>query len=196
MALLSAPRRRCGPYRAKAARPAGHVGMSLALVISGTDWARGQEIDEYQVKAAFLYNFAKFVEWPPQAFKSSSDPITICILGRNPFGTAIEEAVRGKAVEGRVFTVHPVSKVAEARGCQILFVSSSERKHLHSILGDLNISGVLTVGEGDGFTGEGGVIGFKLEGSRIRFEINAGAAERGSLRISSKLLSLAESVKK
>jgi hypothetical protein len=91
-----------------------------ALLTTG---ACAQVIEEYQIKAAFIYNFAKFVEWPPQAFKTSTDPITICVLGQNPFGNALEQAVSGKTVEGRTFVVRQLSSELPATGCQILFVS-------------------------------------------------------------------------
>ena len=91
-------------------------------------------MDEYQVKAAFLYNFAKFVEWPPEAFKTPKDPILICVLGHNPFGNALEEAIRGKSIEGRAFAFRQVSDAESANACQILFVGSAESKHFRSLL--------------------------------------------------------------
>jgi hypothetical protein len=164
-----------------------------ALLATG---ARAQDIEEYQVKAAFIYNFAKFVEWPPQAFKNSTDPITICVLGQNPFGNALEEAVSGKTVEGRTFVVRTLSGEQPAVGCQIVFVSSSERKRFHAILGEIKAGGVLTVGETETFASEGGVINFKIEAGRVRLQVNVDAAEQAKLRISSKLLSLAQIVKR
>jgi len=158
--------------------------------------ARAQIVDEYQVKAAFIYNFAKFVEWPPHAFKSAADPIVVCVLGQNPFGNMLDAAVSGKAVEGRTFLVRQLSGEQSSAGCQILFVSSSERKHLHAILGEIKTGGVLTVGETDTFASEGGVINFKIEDGRVRFQVNVDAAEQARLRISAKLLSLAQIVKR
>jgi hypothetical protein len=156
---------------------------------------RGQEIDEYQVKAAFLYNFAKFVEWPARTFRTAQDPIVVCILGRNPFGNALEEVIRGKSIEGRAFAVRHVSDAEEAGICQILFVSSAAGKRFRSLWGNPSPAGILTVGEVEGFAASGGVINFKLDGGRVRFEINVDAAEHAQLRISSKLLGLAEIVK-
>jgi len=161
------------------------------LLIAG---AQGQAVDEYQVKAAFLYNFAKFVTWPPQSFQTSKDPIVICILGSNPFGGELEEAVQGKVVEGRKLLVLQISDAKQAASCHILFISSSERKRSRSILADLRSTGILTVGESEGFAGYGGVVNFKLEGNRVRLEVNIDAAEQEKLRISSKLLSLAQIV--
>jgi len=155
----------------------------------------GQEVDEYQVKAAFLYNFAKFVEWPPEAFKSARDPILVCVLGHNPFGGALEEVIRGKSIDGRSFAFREVSNAPQARACQILFVSSSDGKRFRALTADLKSAGILTVGETQGFATGGGVINFKLEDGHVRFEINVDAAEHAQLRISSKLLGLAQIVK-
>jgi hypothetical protein len=156
----------------------------------------GAVAEEYQVKAAFLFNFAKFVEWPADAFKAADDPITICVLGQDPFGGALEDVVRDKTVASRPFVVRQVSSIPQAIKCQIVFVTASERKRVRSILDELKGRSILTVGEAEDFTANGGVINFKLKGARVRIEIDTGAAERAKLRISSKLLSLAEIVKK
>jgi uncharacterized protein DUF4154 len=172
--------------------------LSLKIVIGvvlGAS-AHGQALDEYRVKAAFVYNFAKFIEWPSRAFHGPSEPIAICVLGQDPFGGALQETVKGKEAAGRQLLVRNISDVRGPGSCQILFVSSSERKHLSSILAGAKRCGLLTVGEMDGFASAGGIINFKLEDGRVRFEINVEAAQQNELRISSKLLSLAESVKK
>jgi YfiR/HmsC-like len=165
------------------------LGTSLAAQV------RSQEIDEYQVKAAFLYNFAKFVEWPPDAFRTPRDPVTICVLGHSPFGSALDEVIHGKSIDGRSLSYRQVPDAASTGICQILFVPSSENKHFRSICGNLRPFGILTVGETQGFTAIGGVINFKLDGGHVRFTINVDAAERAQLHISSKLLSLAQIVK-
>ena len=161
------------------------------LVVSGS----AQEIDEYQVKAAFLYNFAKFVEWPSQAFRTPTDPITMCVLGHNPVGNALEEVIRGKAIEGRSVVYRQVADAESASSCQILFVASSDVKRFRALCPSLKSSGILTVGEAQGFAADGGVINFKLDSGRVRFEVNVDAAEHEQLHISSKLLSLAQVVK-
>ena len=158
--------------------------------------ARAQEANEYQVKAAFLYNFAKFVEWPPQAFKNPSDPIVIGVLGQNPFGDALARAVAGKALGGRAFQVREISNAQQAAGCQIVFISSSERKRLGALLLGIGNAAVLTVGETDNFAAAGGIINFKIDGGSVRLQINVEAARKAQLRISAKLLSLAEIVEK
>jgi hypothetical protein len=169
-----------------------------AILFAGTMFpasAPAQTADEYQVKAAFLYNFAKFVEWPPEAFKSPNAPISICVFGRNPFGKDLDEAIRGKSIDGRPFVLRQVSDAAEAAACQILFVGSSDGKKLRGLLDNLKPQGILTVGESQGFATSGGVINFKLDGGHVRFEINVDAAEQAQLHISSKLLGLAQIVR-
>lgn len=167
----------------------------LFLKLLLATYAGGQEMEEYQVKAAFLYNFAKFVEWPPQAFKTPQDPIAICVLGANPFGAALADLIRGKSIDGRPIVFRLVQEAEEAGACQILFVGASAEKRFRSLWGNLTPAGLLTVGEAPGFTADGGMINFKLDSGRVRFEINLDAAQRAQLHISSKLLSLAQIVK-
>jgi hypothetical protein len=155
-----------------------------------------QAFDEYQVKAAFLYNFAKFVEWPPGTFASSTDPIGICIVGQDPFGSALENTVQGKKVGDRIFAVRRLPDTQQASQCQILFIGAAEWKRTRALLEAVKSPGVLTVGETDDFTVLGGIIGFRLDGPRVRIKVDLQTAERARLRISSKLLSLAEIAKK
>jgi hypothetical protein len=155
----------------------------------------GQEIEEYQFKAAFLYNVAKFVEWPPGAFKGPNDPIVSCILGETPLDSVLEQGAKGKTVGDRKFVMRHISDVRQASGCHILFVSASERKRWRSIFEGTKNSGILTVGESDGFATEGGVINFKLDGDKIRIQVNLEAANQEGLRLSSRLLSLSQIVK-
>lgn len=157
---------------------------------------RAQPVDEYQVKAAFLYNFARFVEWPSQISTASAEPMAICVLGQEPFARVLQDALAGKSVAERELVVRRISDVSKVGSCRILFVGSSERKRLRTILTGTRACGVLTVGEIDSFTSEGGMINFLLEGGRVRFEVNLEATEREGLRISSKVLSLARIVKK
>ena len=171
--------------------------LGFALVVASLGNVHASALaDEYQVKAAMLYNFAMFVEWPAQAFRSTTDPIVVCVLGQNPFGSALEDAVRGKTVGGRAFAVRQIHDLGVANACHILFVGSTEYKALRASSADLKMIGVLTVGEGDGFRAVGGIINFKLEDGRVHFEINREAAEQARLHISSKLLSLAQTAKR
>lgn len=167
--------------------------LAAVTPLTGTSPA---PVDEYEVKAAFIYNFAKFVAWPARAFKSPADPVAICILGDDPFNGALERAVSGKTVEGRAFTVQQFRETDMECDCQVLFVSSSGRKRFQSVAAGLKAAGVLIIGESMGFATEGGVINFKIESGKVRFEINVDAAEQQQLHISSKLLSLAQVVKK
>ena len=152
--------------------------------------------EEYQVKAAFLYNFAKFVEWPQDAFQNQSEPLVVCVLGEDPFGRTLDGIVAGKKIDGRALVVRRTSDARQVKGCRMLFVSSSEPRSVLSVLAALNESCVLTVGEAASAASEGMIINFILEGGRIRFAINTAAAEREKLRFSSRLLSLATMVRK
>jgi hypothetical protein len=165
------------------------IGSLLAPV------AQGQNAEEYQIKAAFLYNFAKFVEWPSQTFQSTAAPIVICVLGQNPFGHALEEAVAGKVVAGRGLITREVADVKQSSSCQILFIGVSERKRWRDILAGIKTGCVLTVGESAEFTASGGIISLILEDGKVRFQINVDAAAQEKIHISSKLLSLAQVVR-
>jgi YfiR/HmsC-like len=171
--------------------------LKFAIVLGATLGAGLQgQVNEYQVKAFFLYNFARYVDWPSESFKAAPDPIVICILGQNPFGNALEQATTGKVIEGRPIIIREVESIQPLSNCHILFVNSSERKRFRTMAATLKGSGVLTVGEAQGFTADGGVINFKLEDGKVRFEINVDAAGQEHLHISSKLLSLAQIVKR
>jgi hypothetical protein len=146
----------------------------------------------YQLKAVLLFNFAKFIEWPPQAFGDEHDPFSICVWGDNPFGVSLDEAVRGKTAANRPISIRPVSSGQQARTCQILFVSASARRRMRGILEALTNCCVLTVGDTEDFTENGGIVQFRMKDARVRIEIDAEAAGRTNLRIGSKLLSLAE----
>ncbi len=168
-------------------------GMILGFLATA---ASGQTADEYHVKAAFLFNFAKFVDWPSQAFKSAADPISICIVGKNPFGNALSQAVSGQSVQGRSFAIRQIADLQQLSACHMAFVAGSERKRLLSIFEEIKNFAVLTIGESENFTAEGGMINFRIEEGNVRLQINAQAAAQQQIRISSKLLGLAEIVRK
>jgi hypothetical protein len=149
---------------------------------------------EYQVKAAFLLNFTKFIEWPPTAFADSNSPFTICILGSDPFGRFLQQLMEGETVDSRKLIVHRIVQSPPPKTCQVLFAGKSE-KDVSKILSGLG-PGVLSVGEGPGFLRNGGMITFVLENRRVRFDINQTVAENALLSFSSKLLSVARSVEK
>ncbi len=150
---------------------------------------------EYQVKAAFLYNFARFVEWPAAAFASPQEPLTICVFGDDPFGSDLSDAVKGKTAGAREILIRRTKHSAAAGGCQMAFIGSVEKKYFRPLLDNLTAAASLTVGDSAGFTQAGGVINLVLEGASVRFEINVDAAERAHLTISSALLGLAKIVR-
>lgn len=170
--------------------------LLLAWCLMGITTAHAQERlpNEYQVKLAFLYNFARFVEWPETSFAGPGSPIILGILGDDPFGSALE-TVRGKTINGRKLLVNRFRDVDDISVCHILFVSSSEKQNLPRIAAFLRQPGILSVGDLGKFAQKGGVINFVVENNRVGFEINVEAGKRAGLRISSKLLSLARIVR-
>jgi hypothetical protein len=172
----------------------------LTILLSSMNFGSGsraqaQEANEYQVKAAFLYNFAKFVEWPSEAFSGGGAPLVVGLIGDDPFGSGIDRMINGKSVNGHPLTIQRLKWGQNLRACHILFISSSERRRLAQILESVKGSSVLTVGEMDQFSQQGGIINFVMEANKVRFEINVYSAEQGRLKISSKLLTLAKSVR-
>lgn len=162
--------------------------ISLALVFSHSG-AHAQEItpSEYQVKAAFLYNFLNFVEWP--AGKSSEDDpkISVCILGEDPFGPSLD-ALDGLMVGDKMVAVKRIRNLKGIRNCHSVFISDSEKGDLQEIFHFVEDFAVLTIGDAEGFAEAGGMIGFVTEESKVRFHINIEAAKQSRLKISSKLL--------
>jgi hypothetical protein len=159
--------------------------------------AQEPPVEEYRIKAAFLLNFAKFVEWPASSFENPADPIEVCIYGRNPFGHFLEETVAGKKIEGHILNVRYLTTPKPAAACHILFVAASESRHAASIVEEVKTPGLLTVVDSNSSAAQpslGAVINFRLDGDRVRFEIDPGAAERQRLRISSRLLTLGRPV--
>ena len=180
---------------ARRASPLARLALLLAVVSAGAGASVAQNTGEYQVKAAFLYNFTKFVDWPPEALASSSDPFTLCVYGDNALFDPLKEIVKGKTTNDRTLAVKQVTSISAARGCQVLFVGARDEDRAPGVLSGLRELSVLTVGEVPDFTRQGGVINFFVESNRVRFVINLAAAERAHLKISSKLLSLATVVR-
>ncbi len=147
---------------------------------------------EYLIKAAFLYNFAKFTEWPAGSFSDSAAPLDVCVFGEDPFGDALE-SIAGKLIRGRKVAVHRVASIEAAAACHLLFISESEATRLAGILESLRGRPVLTIADMPDFARAGGIINLKTNpNDKVRFEINAAIAKRAGLRLSSKLLNLAE----
>ena len=170
--------------------------LAVALIASPSP-AFAAEVDEYQAKALFVYKFATFVDWPAGAFKGESEAVAICILGQTPFTKALENTVQNKRVEARGFVVRVVSEPRQAAGCHLLFVATSGLKSFRAMKSELaTVTGLLVVGESNGFATEGGAINFKLADGRIRLEINPAEAKREKLAINARLLGMAEVVGK
>ncbi len=168
------------------------TGLLLGLLAVARP-GRAQEVgpSEYQVKAAFLYNFAKFVKWPDKSFASTNSPLVIGILGDNPFGTDLEVAVKNKTINGHPLLIKQVAP-AELKSCHVVFISRTPKRNLPETLEPLKRESILTVSEVEEFTGAGGMICFTMEENKVRFEINDAAAKMAGLSISSKLLNLAK----
>jgi uncharacterized protein DUF4154 len=165
---------------------------ALLVLLVVLNLATAQSATEYQVKAAFLFNFAKFVEWPADAFPTGDAPLQICVFGQDPFGGDFEQVIEDKMVRGHhLEIVHP-SGVPQARACQILFIASSQKQQIREILQGIKGASVLSVGDTPGFAKAGGVINFVLDENRVRFEINPKAAERAHLKLSARLLTVAK----
>lgn len=170
----------------------------LACFLALNVWGANESNLEYRVKAAFLLNFTRFVEWPPSAFADAQAPLSICILGEDPFGHALEEVMQGESVNGRSLIVRRLSAPPTPQMCQILFIHADAKAEAKEALRALETAGkgVLTVGEGDGFLKQGGMIAFVLDNRRVRFDINGTVSQDSGLKISSKLLMVARSVTK
>jgi len=149
---------------------------------------------EYQVKAVFLYNFSHFVEWPPEAFATPTEPFVIGILGIDPFGARMDEAVHGELVNQHPLVIRRFRSAADIGKCQILYIDRSESAHVKPILAALDHRNTLTVADLEGSAGHGVMVEFTTESNRIRLRINADAAKTAGLTISSKLLRPAEIV--
>jgi len=148
---------------------------------------------ESQVKAAYLYNFGKFVRWDAGS-APSSDTFDICVLGRDPFGSVLDATVAGESIEGKKTSVHKMSSLPASSRCNILFISSSEEGKLSAILPAAQRLNLLTVSDIPGFAERGGTIGFVMQNDRVRFEVNRSAAEQSHLALSSELLKVATRV--
>ncbi|MEA2601292.1 MAG: hypothetical protein QOF89_2284 [Acidobacteriota bacterium] len=167
--------------------------LAAALVAPGSPAPAQPAVSEADVKAAFLYNFTKFVDWPQPVLAEGSE-LKICVLGEDPFGRTLQALTQEEVGGHRLKLIH-LSSPSNLTACHVLFISRSEKDRLPRILEALGDAPVLTVGDTQGFVDQGGIINFLLEGSKVRFEINQEDAERVGIKISSKLLALARRVK-
>jgi hypothetical protein len=148
---------------------------------------------EFQVKAAYVYNFGKFIKWPAEAAAPASS-FEICVLGKDSFAAVLDTTVTGESIDRRSIAVKRITNPQEAGECNILFIGSSEESRLNVILAATQRMNILTVSDIPRFAERGGVIGFVMQGEKIRFEVNLGAAEQSHLALSSELLKVASRV--
>ncbi len=166
------------------------IGLFVAIVGMAMPAQAQRQLDEYDIKGAFLYNLIKFVEWPPVAGRSES--VAICIYGRDAFDDVLDVVTKAKKGGPREVQVRQLTDIKEARGCHIVFIAESEARRTGDILREIGNASILTVGETASFLRDGGVVRFYVEGNRVRFQIDSVAAQLSGLKISAQLLSLAK----
>jgi hypothetical protein len=172
------------------------VRLCLLVVFALTARSRLEaqsRVDEYHLKAAFLFHFTEMVEWPASVLGDGAQPIWLCTLGEDPFDGELEAAVAGKLAT-RPLRVRHLNDAQDFPGCHLIFIASSERIRTPLLLTKLKNAPVLTVGETEEFVKQGGMIGLCLDGKKVRLEINLDASRRAELKISSRLLLLAKTV--
>ncbi len=168
--------------------------FAVVAVLASLASASGAEpfaVDEYRLKAAYLYNFAQFIEWPDEAEAEADPALHVCVLGTDPFGSALDETLRQRRVRGQRLTVHRIPQATVDDECEIVFISRSLRDALGPVLASAQRRGALTISELDGFARAGGMIELTERRAKVGFTINLDAANRARLRISSQLLELA-----
>jgi hypothetical protein len=162
----------------------------MAMILAWLAPQARAQYSEAEVKSAFILNFAQFSKWPSKAFADADAPLTVAVFGDDPLGSALDRTCRGQDVGGRKVIIKRTRRLEDLKNCQLVFISRSESGRLDEILSTIQGGNVLTVGESDRFTRQGGAIGFVMEGDRVRFEINGSAARRAGIDISSRLLKL------
>jgi hypothetical protein len=170
--------------------------LCSSLVFVPSEQAQQPKASEFQVKAAYLYNFGRFVQWPEESGAEHSESFEICILGADPFGQTLDATLAGGMIAGKSVAAKRIAKPQEINNCRILFISSSEEGHLKEDLAALDKTRVLTVSDIPRFSERGGMIGFILEGNRVRFDVNLDSAQGAGLTLSSELLKVATNVRK
>ncbi|MFC1736933.1 YfiR family protein [Candidatus Hydrogenedentota bacterium] len=168
--------------------------VSADTASADTVYAAEKAYGEYDVKAALILKFAKYVVWPEKVFKNSEEPIVIVILGKDPFKDKIDKIVAKKKVHGRKLEVKRLKKVGDLKNCHVLFVSRSEKTRLTPILDAVASKSVLTIADMDGFAKKGGIVNLKTVKNKIRFQVNVDAAKQAQLKINSQLLKLSDIV--
>ena len=171
--------------------PATRLVVGLALLMAGRQPPTGATTLEYEVKAAFVYNFAKFVDWPPTAFADAAAPLTICIVGADPFGPTLDDTLKGEQLETHPLAVARYADAPPPGACHLLFVSASEERRYPALLAGVDGRRTLTVGDTVSFLDAGGYLAFFLDNGRVRFAVNSDLAGASGLKVSSKLLRVA-----
>jgi len=169
------------------------VVLAVLFAIGSTRFgaAAAQPVSEHQIKAAFVFNIARFAEWPPEAFASKEAPLLLCLFGRDPFGPALE-SVDGRQVGGRAFQVRRNVRVDDFKGCHLLYVAEADERRIAIALRAAGGT-VLTIGDSEAFADAGGMVNLLLLDNRIQFDVNMPAVNRSGVRLSSQLLKLARS---
>jgi hypothetical protein len=193
MAAVNSIRRPMGRHLARRAQFAS-AAFAVTIAVASNLPAQAPQTTEYQVKAAYLAHFSKFVAWPANVPKSES--FNICVLGQDPFGGALDSAVAGETINSSPLAAKRISRPQDALHCRVLFISSSEDSHWKEILAALKPLSVLTVSDMREFTRRGGIVQFILDGNRVRFEVNLTATGPAGLTLSSELLKLAVNVRR
>jgi len=168
------------------------ITLIASLLLVSTCTAIGsQPTTDVQLKAAFVYNFIKFVEWPADTFPNTNSPITIGVLGDDSFANTLSATVKDKTVGGRKIAIKQSMKARDIEGCQLVYIGSNNESHLSKTIEDIGNHHTLTVSDIEGFARRGGIIGFTDENDKLAIEINLRKAKESDLKISSKLLKLA-----
>ena len=170
--------------------------IGWGLLVSTGAHAQQAKPSEYQVKAAYIYNFGKFVKWPAASAATRTGAFTICVLGEDPVGSVIQSTLVGKLLDGKPVAIKRLQKPPDVAGCHILFIDSAQGRNLQAILAAAQEASVLTVSDMPDFSKRGGMIQFVLIGDRVRFEINVASAESASLVLASDLLKVAAAVRR
>jgi hypothetical protein len=180
---------------ARGRRGVARLAFAIAIAASAAVLAaQAQRRPEYQVKAAYLYGFGKFVEWPAGALPSGGLAFVVCVLGDDPFGRELDEVTAGAVMKGKPVSIRRISRVDESGACHTLFISASEDVRIGAILETVGERPILTVSDAPQFAERGGMIGFALDGNRVRFTLNLPAAQDAGLVLNSELLRVAAAI--
>lgn len=166
--------------------------VAAALVLPLRAAVSQPSLQEYALKSVFLFNFCRFIEWPDRAFSSRNEPFIIGVIGDDPFGSMLEETVKGETLRGRSIRIEHYRRPSEIGRCHVLFVTGSDTARFDDVLGAVAGQSVVTVGETESFLDHGGMIALTAERNRVRLSINPSRLRSENLVASSKLLQIAE----